>query len=91
MARFGWSMIREPPFGFLWNDVADAHKIADRLQTLFGEHADALGAIRFWIAEAWLSRQDFHDESRIGSPLLDDLGVKILAIETNLLSNQLVQ
>jgi hypothetical protein len=47
---------------FLWNEGADAHQIADRLQAQFIEHSYQLKTVRFWIIEIWGGRQDLHDE-----------------------------
>jgi hypothetical protein len=65
---------------FLLNERADARDITDRLQAQFGEHAYKVRTIQFWIAEAWLGRQDFHDEIHAGRLPLDDFDVKIMAI-----------
>jgi hypothetical protein len=65
---------------FLWNERINAHKITHGLQAQFGEHAYTLRTVWFWIAEAWLDRQDLHDEIRTGRPPLDDLDAKILTI-----------
>jgi hypothetical protein len=65
---------------FLLNQRADARDIADRLQAQSGEHAYKVRTIQFWIAEACLGRQDFHDEIHAGRLPLDDFDVKIMAI-----------
>jgi hypothetical protein len=65
---------------FLWNEGADAGQIAARLQGQFVEHVYQLRTVQFWIIEIWRGRQDLHDEIRSGTPLLDDLDGKILAI-----------
>jgi hypothetical protein len=67
---------------FLWNEQIDAHEITHRLEAQFGEHVYALRTVRFSIAEAWLDRQDFHDEIRTRRPPLDNLNAKILAISS---------
>jgi hypothetical protein len=65
---------------FPLNERANACDIADRIQAQFVEHASQLRTIRFWIAEARLSRQGLHDEMCIRKPPLDDFDAKILAI-----------
>jgi hypothetical protein len=72
---------------FLLNKGTDTRDIADRLQAQFGEHAYKFRTVRFWITEIQLGRQNLHDEIRTGTPLFDDLDAKIIAYETNLLSN----
>jgi hypothetical protein len=65
---------------FLWNEKADAHQIATRLQAQFVEHDYQLRTVQFWIIEIRRGCQDLHDEIRGGRPPLDDLDRKILAI-----------
>jgi hypothetical protein len=65
---------------FLWNEGIDAHEIIYRLQAQFSEQADALGTVRFWIADVRPGRRDLHDEIRTGRLLLDDFDAKGLAI-----------
>jgi hypothetical protein len=65
---------------FVLNEGGDVRNIADRLETQFGEPACQLRTIRFWIPEAGLGRQDFHDEICTVRLLLDDLDATILAI-----------
>jgi hypothetical protein len=65
---------------FLLNERVDARTIADRLRAQFSEHAYKLRIIQFWIAKVWLGRQDLHDEIRTGTPPLDGLDAKTLAI-----------
>jgi hypothetical protein len=65
---------------FLWNDGADARKIADTLWEQFAEYCYQPRTVRFWIAEIGRCRQDLHDEIRSGRPPLEDLDSKIMEI-----------
>jgi hypothetical protein len=65
---------------FLDNEGAYAHDITQRLQAWFAEDAYTFRMVQFWIGEVYRGNQDVHDQICIGSPLLDHLNAKILAI-----------
>jgi hypothetical protein len=72
---------------FLWNERADARDIADRLQSQCVEHVYQFQTIRFYIAKAWLDRQDLNDEIRTGRSPLGNLDSKLLAMLDKCRSN----
>jgi hypothetical protein len=74
---FGMEYGKRVIINFLWNEGTLAHDIAAQFQAQLGEHAYQLRTIRFCIPEAWLSRQDLHDEIRSGRPIPDELDAKI--------------
>jgi hypothetical protein len=77
---FGMEYDQRVIIKFLWEERADTHQIAAKLQEQFAEHSYQLRTVQFWIAEIWRGRQDLHDEMRSGGHPLDGLDNKILAI-----------
>jgi hypothetical protein len=65
---------------FLLNERTNARNIVNKFQTQFCEHAYQLRTIPFEITEARLDRQDVYNEVHTGTPQLDGLEAKILAI-----------
>jgi hypothetical protein len=77
---FGMEYDQRVIIKFLWNEGADIHQSAARLQVQFAEHAYQLPTVQFWITEMRHGRQYLDDEIRNGRPPLDDLHSKILVI-----------
>jgi hypothetical protein len=65
---------------FLWNEGADAGKIAARLRAQFSEHAYQLRTAQFWTREIWRCHKYLYDEIRSARSPLDDLDGEILVI-----------
>jgi hypothetical protein len=62
---------------FLVWEGFEANRILAKLAAHFGEKADALQTLRFWIRKVSRRREDFHGEHRARSPSLDCIGTMI--------------
>jgi hypothetical protein len=65
---------------FLSNERIAANEITIKLQEQFAEHVYKLRTVRFWIGEMRFGHHDLHEEIRTGTPPLDDVDARILAI-----------